>query len=55
MAEKMANFIFSWNTTIQELVTRKIPRFIRENEIKSSDVQQCKKDAGKQSIGVKWL
>ena len=33
---KMANFIFSWDKTIQELVTKKIPRLIREYETKSS-------------------
>ena len=43
---KMANFIFSWNTAIQELVTRKIPRFIRENEIKSSDEAAMQKGYG---------
>ena len=43
---KMANFVFSWNTTIQELVTRKIPRLIRENEIKSSGVAAMQKGCG---------
>ena len=43
---KMANFIFFWNKTIQELVTRKISRFIRENETKSSGVAATQRGCG---------
>ena len=43
---KMANFIFSWNKKVQELVTRKISRFIRENERNCNGVVATQRGCG---------
>ena len=43
---EMAHFIFSWNETIQELVTRKVSRFIRKIETESSDVAATQRGCG---------